>query len=1139
MNKITPQLFQDRFKLTSEITNPLFSEKKAYYRDILHRRNVMVYKHSFEAQDEVKRGLERLSRIYNPVHCVELIGYVHIQAEKTSRSTLLLIYNHCPTLEEFIYDENSDRMKLLSLREILFIFTSVVKMLIFLEAKDSFHGNIDDANLFVDEGGRVKFLPRLEEETNLMFFLRARQQGIQSLPTLLSPEFLVAAREPSNKTWNWMAKDVNRSDLFSLGLLCVRLISPRAFNEGYSLHNLEIDFNRLYILIDTLGTFVDNSFGGILKQCLSFDPAFRPEPFFLIEEINANHSYPSNLLEVMNRPYESQNHPPEYQTEGRQQNTGSKSSTGKQNRNQYESKYSEGFNDGPSEEAAQTGLLAQLPRKPLTKTIKLLHKKEYDEKDLFTNSDKNLELERLKAECLHFIENKIFDNLPHRTKTEFKNNGTKYVIKTMRDGVQIGFIIYPNNNIYFGYIHESKAEDLGMLFMDNKEVYFGEFRSNKISGHGIFIFSNNTMYEGDWLENKFHGNMRIYDSNDGNTYWCVFDQGKLIAKSNPSPAVQDPIEMLEFKTLPVFYYKGFKRSSLVKELHEFYNGITTQQQDEIQKDDKYRRGPLSRAHLYKRKYDDALLDPLNRIEEGDFPKEKSKRDLSKSQSSNKLASSRKSNEASPKKQESKPKATTKDLKASLNRAAQDAGLNRKKKKSEMTKTPSKSPDKKKGTKPVGKKSGGKKGEVLDESSDISLERPKMANRKERAFEELGKEGVNTRAHKDMKDLLNNGNKEFTYHHYFDDLSHPPQKPNSSIVANLHSTFQPPPLNSNKKYFSPPKHISKPLPQLDESEISPRGELSTLENKSRGPFWNGLESHDENDASKPSFVDYNKYNDFSSGDKEKRNNGSASKERMKIKPKMSPIKAQQVRHPSTDIKKSKTEAVLPPREPTPESYHLNSNDVSEISEEPVEDKPKKKTPKDAPRRIKLKKNAKHTKNILENLSKSRNSDDSPKNAKIEKRENVTPKKVVKQGSAEDVEESPIKDAKNLFGNRRTKRSEKGSEKEKSKPIKKRKNPTFAAIKVTERGALGHSSGESLEEVKAYKSRLNWKNLHKIPKERVSKGPGERAVGYDWVLYKNGEKFYGYFLDGKANGQGTFYFKDGEKCSGRWKMGVFQE
>jgi serine/threonine protein kinase len=468
MNKISPQLFQERFKLTSEIMNPVLSEKKAYYRDILHRRNVMVYKHSFEVQDDVKRGLDRLSRTYNPVHCVELIGYVHIQSEKSSKSTLLLIYNHCSTLEEFIYEANGDRVKLLSLREILYIFTSVVKLIIYLEGKDTFHGCIDDANLYVDEGGRVKCLPRLEEETNLMFFLRARQHSARTLPTLLSPEFMVAAREPSNKTWNWKAKDVNRSDLFSLGLLCVRLISPRAFNEGYSLSNLEIDFNRLYILIDTLGTFVDNSFGGILKQCLSFDPAFRPEPFFLMEEINANHSYPPNLLEVMNRPYESQNYTVEYQTAEKHQKTGSRSTSEKKDGNLYESKHEEGSVDDRLQEVRRGGLLAQLPTKPLTKTIKLLHRKEYDEKDLFTNSDKNMELERLKAECLHFIENKIFDNLPHRNRTEFNNRGTKHVIKTMRDGVQIGFIIYPNNNIYFGYIHECRAEDLGMLFLDNK-----------------------------------------------------------------------------------------------------------------------------------------------------------------------------------------------------------------------------------------------------------------------------------------------------------------------------------------------------------------------------------------------------------------------------------------------------------------------------------------------------------------------------------------------------------------------------------------------------------------------------------------------------------------------------------------------
>jgi hypothetical protein len=201
--------------------------------------------------------------------------------------------------------------------------------------------------------------------------------------------------------------------------------------------------------------------------------------------------------------------------------------------------------------------------------------------------------------------------------------------------------------------------------------------------------------------------------------------------------------------------------------------------------------------------------------------------------------------------------------------------------------------------------------------------------------------------------------------------------------------------------------------------------------------------------------------------------------------------------------------------------------------------KRKSPRNPPRRIKLKKNARKTRNILENLSKSSISQDSPKKPKIGKREDLTPKKAMKDGSAEEGEKPQTNDLKNLFGHRRTKRSEKGSEKSKSKPIKKRKNPTFTPIKGNQDRELRNSTDESVEERKGYKSRLNWKNLNKIPKERVNKGPGERAIGYDWVLYKNGEKFYGYFLDGKANGQGTFYFKDGDKCSGRWKMGVFQE
>ena len=967
MSKVAFKDFVRRFKKLQDLLEPTTPFSKSLYRDLLHRRNVYIVAYRLDSYEECLELLDKALDSYHKDLSVDLLGHCINQRPDSREHDLFLIYNQCTSLDELIYDGKSDRLRLMSIREIIYVFLRVSKMLSFLESSKSHHGNVDEFNLFVDQDFKLKMMLIPGQDSNVVRLYKFGQFiDKKYCPSLLSPEQMKVLEKKNSEALEPNYHRGVKADLFSLGLMCIRLLSPKAFNQGYSLERLEVDFNRLYILIDTLGTFVDSPFAQTIKQCLCYDQSFRPEAQYLVEEIISTHpDLPDSLLKVSKRDFEQDT-----------QFTPSQESMDFGAETPPASHRTNGLFSAPQ---STHNLL--FSRKPMTRAVHTLHAKPVPDSGLFSSETGDFKLDRLRSDCLNFIENKVFDNLPHRQKRQFTSEH-KYSFKILRDAVQIGFVLKSNQDIYFGYLDQALPNDIGILFLANREVYFGEFRAGKISGRGCLLMENGMMMDGDWLDNQLHGNCVVWDTNPDSTNRCLFHHGELVTKEAVEPSSLSG-DYQQYCTLEDFYYREFKKCLPIDEIyHDFLLPNASDDQGGQKLPAKYSRKPVGRTHRFKRRYDDFMATNPQALPNEDLHDSRDSEEAVLQFDYNKAEDQEEIYEDTPDRQ----------------RKAAQAGSGSKP-----------------GALPTHKLHGGS-------SLDYQLPPYINSNTKEKQFEQQGREKLNTKTHKQIENMLENPNRNFTVDRIFSGLDTVQPRQSEEIFAHMNRE-DPKHTNSSimeRNYSSPPKFSSnrKPVPVYEESK-----QAEHLERSGESQLAPRYELEDEEESENNpanTFIDLNKFH------------GKFSADTRQQAPDQSEIadfnQIELNTPPKNDMKKSYTDSrLLVPVYPT-----IGSSS-----------------------------------GILP--SHNSNAD-----SRIEPKKN-------------DVAE--------------------------------------------------HDSSSKSPEPKKHPKSVGYRRLDLVEEKQVLRKPEEDHMGYGWIRFRTGEKFYGFFVDGLPNGLGTFYTFDDVQVSGKWKRGVF--
>jgi hypothetical protein len=564
MSKIPYEDFKSRFKLTTSYKSTP-SLQKNQYRDILHRQNLISLEYPSVSLEERDKLFGQFCKMHHPEFSLKFLYYT--ERPQGLKSDLIFLLHECTSLNEYLFDQKSQKVLTLAMDEIYYLFRRLARILLYYENLGFAHGDITEGSCYVDQDKKIRILLYPDKMNNLekAAFRLAEGKSLQFTGYLLSPEQLALLRgreEQEKEVLGAMGRlgqrqkeEQFKSDVFSLGLMCLRIISPKSFYDSYDLESLAVDMKRLYILVDTLGVFVDGHFCRMLKHCLTYDPEYRPSYRWLMDEMK---NFEESLDCLKDTPME--------RDEDEGMSLLEDLYTGDYVANRSQSSYS------PSDEIRAFQLksnvfgnssISELNNTTIiNKNVKKVREKFAPLKMTFSKSFTGIP--QFKKDCLRFLETKIYAKLPARKQMNKSIGELTYKVKILPDNKKVGFIIYPNGDIYFGYLRDLKRNDIGVYFLNNGEVYHGEFRKGTIEGTGVYIFKNGDVFEGEWFKNLLHGSVKMFSKNSGRTYSCYFNNGEMVSKNKDYQVIINDIGLMEF------YMKYVNKTKIVKEMVKEY-----------------------------------------------------------------------------------------------------------------------------------------------------------------------------------------------------------------------------------------------------------------------------------------------------------------------------------------------------------------------------------------------------------------------------------------------------------------------------------------------------------------------------------------------------------------------------------------
>jgi serine/threonine protein kinase len=179
-------------------------------------------------------------------------------------------------------------------------------------------------------------------------------------------------------------------------------------------------------------------------------------------------------------------------------------------------------------------------------------------------ADEKKLMNELRFKCIETLEKTVYEKLRETKKFEKSIGETTYKIKLLDDKKKVGFVINPNDDIYFGYLRDLMRDDLGIFFMKRGDVYHGEFRRGKLCGQGVYLFNNGDVLDGEWKEDLLHGTAKLYVAENNSHLICHFSEGNLVQSTKDRTSPVNDINLTEF------YQLFFNKTKLIRNLTREY-----------------------------------------------------------------------------------------------------------------------------------------------------------------------------------------------------------------------------------------------------------------------------------------------------------------------------------------------------------------------------------------------------------------------------------------------------------------------------------------------------------------------------------------------------------------------------------------
>ena len=552
---------------------------------------------------------------YMPTYSLRLLHYTGKKTD--SERNLVLIFEHCQSLSDFMVDRSSGNIKTLTIKEVTYIFGRLVQALRRIHCKGHFHGDIRESTLYVDSEGQVRILrlPLLPSNLQLAREMRSRGEHHAADTVLLPPDLEQQANDDSD-IQAVAAQQMQQNDIFCLGLLSARLLNPALFMQALMEGGKQIDLEALSSLIESLAPHLGSALSSALRRSL----AMKPEERSLDDQgdLNAEDESALSLLEwneavlkaekdegavlVDNKRKKHLSEQDEIDRKGSEEKRDMKLSGDAWN--------DEGKKQSLADIKKETEIKGPIKSPTSIECLERGSENQYQrgrKSPLIARGSKKMEglasvplgqqllrstirhtglvdssrVHRLRLRCIGKLEQDIFGHLSSKATLNKTLGETYFNLKVLlpvsidhkakrrtkqaRFGSDraVGFIQYPNGDMYFGFVRELCREDLGIHFFSNGEVLIGEFRRNRVSGQGTHLFLNGDVLWGHYTNDALHGEARLLISLDEKVLDCKFEEGMMVDRVEADLEVSD-------EGLIEFYEIGYQNSPILKVLKEQY-----------------------------------------------------------------------------------------------------------------------------------------------------------------------------------------------------------------------------------------------------------------------------------------------------------------------------------------------------------------------------------------------------------------------------------------------------------------------------------------------------------------------------------------------------------------------------------------
>lgn len=623
--------FRERFYLRNVIES--HHDFKVYKgRDMLQKVdvNILAIKHITKMDlDEV---LLEYQIKYNPEVNVSHLGYC-IQELDHGVYNFSIVYEATKILEDHLKERTLNLSIILTYEEVRYFFWRVASYQKFLSDQKRFYGCLQRKNLRIDKNNNIKLqlypvmrntfeigIHRLDLEQSIDFDLKeSYEDGIKQVDTqrefIFSPHLLDVLKKRNRKKIKEY-EDWVQNDVFVLAMWCLYFFDNKILQRTINNDNFYIDYKAISFELQNIKFLINTNFYDLIKNCLRVDINQRLTIDYISEilqnlkadiqmGVNNVREAKQQAQENFENDLENEQYLPQQEktyyynkevNRGMPRNVAAKrhlydyTHKTPQKNARLETDY--GRSISPNSRAPQSSFSPMRRSEIYPQNDASLMSRSFTPKKNKSSSvsqmspfqmgkDKEFKpyyktLKYLKKSMLHFIEKEIMPVQPYAAINSIKVGDKQFELREIEPKKHIGFILYDNQDIYFGEVIEFKRHGLGFYFNANNELFYGDFFEDLLEGSGQYYYKNGNICLGSWSKGYFHGVIHVYNKEKDSEYKCLYNLGKMVeirerrtrSKNKPTKFATD----VKCKNMKWFLQEGFHDTDLILKLIDICKG---------------------------------------------------------------------------------------------------------------------------------------------------------------------------------------------------------------------------------------------------------------------------------------------------------------------------------------------------------------------------------------------------------------------------------------------------------------------------------------------------------------------------------------------------------------------------------------